>query len=233
MKFVILSVVPEMFEGFLHTSIVKRAMDKERVAIDVWNIRDFSTNRHKKTDAYPFGGGPGMVMTPQPIADAIKAAKERLPQAKVVYFTPKGQVYDQKICQALADKQEDLILLCGHYEGVDQRVLDRYVDVELSMGDYILTGGEIPAMAVVDSVTRLLDGVLGNAESTDQESFSSHLLEYPQYTRPREFEGMSVPEVLLGGNHKEIEQWRRDQAREETRKKRPDLFEKYEKDRDE
>ncbi|QSX08719.1 tRNA (guanosine(37)-N1)-methyltransferase TrmD [Alkalibacter rhizosphaerae] len=229
MKFVILSVVPEIFQGFLDTSIVKRAMDKGCVEVEVLNIRDFSENKHKKTDDYPFGGGPGMVMTPQPIADAIKEAKNRVQNGKVIYFTPKGKVYDQQICIDLAATRQDLILLCGHYEGVDQRVLDLFVDMELSMGDYVLTGGEIPAMALVDSVSRLLDGVLGNAESADNESFSSHLLEYPQYTRPREYEGIPVPEVLLGGNHKDIDQWRHQRSLEETREKRPDLYEKYEK----
>lgn len=229
MKFIILSVVPDLFRGFLHTSIVKRAMEKGCVEVEVWNIRDFSQNKHKKTDDYPFGGGPGMVMTPQPIADAIREAKRRSPEAKVLYFTPKGQLYNQDHCRNLASRNQDLILLCGHYEGVDQRVLDLYVDMELSMGDFILTGGEIPAMALVDSVSRLLEGVLGNADSAHEESFSSHLLEYPQYTRPREFEGLSVPDVLLEGNHKEIDTWRRLQSLEETKKKRPDLFEKYQK----
>lgn len=229
MKFVILSVVPEMFEGFLHTSIIKRAMDKECVEVEVLNIRDYSTNRHKKTDAYPFGGGPGMVMTPQPIADAIKEAKTRTNEGIVVYFTPKGKLLEQSVCKELAEKEQDLILLCGHYEGVDQRVLDLYVDLEISMGDYVLTGGEIPAMALVDSVSRLLKGVLGNEESAADESFSSHLLEYPQYTRPREFEGIPVPDVLLSGNHSEIDAWRLKQSIEETRYKRPDLFEKYQK----
>lgn len=229
MKFIILSVVPDLFQGFLHTSIVKRAVEKGCVEVEVWNIRDFSQNKHKKTDDYPFGGGPGMVMTPQPIADAIGEAKRRLPHAKVLYFTPKGSVYNQEVCRELASQQVDLILLCGHYEGVDQRVLDRYVDLELSLGDFILTGGEIPAMALVDSVSRLLEGVLGNEDSAHEESFSGHLLEYPQYTRPREFEGLTVPDVLLEGNHKEIDAWRHQQSLEETKKKRPDLYEKYQK----
>lgn len=229
MKFVILSVVPEMFQGFLSTSIVKRAMEKGCVEVEVLNIRDFSTNRHKKTDDYPFGGGPGMVMTPQPIADAIKEAKSRVKNGRVIYFTPKGETYQQQICSQLADEERDLILLCGHYEGVDQRILDLYVDMEISMGDYVLTGGEIPAMVLVDSVSRLLKGVLGNEESTDDESFSTPLLEYPQYTRPREFEGISVPDVLLSGNHSEIDAWRLQQSIQETKTRRPDLYEKYQK----
>ncbi|MBF7095828.1 tRNA (guanosine(37)-N1)-methyltransferase TrmD [Alkalibacter mobilis] len=227
MKFFILTVFPEFFKNFISESIIGKAVSKGLVEIEVVNIRDFTLDKHNKTDDYPFGGGPGMVMTPQPLADAIKYSLGKANSGKVIYLTPKGKIYDQELAAGLSKAGEDLILVCGHYEGIDQRIIDKYVDFEISIGDFILTGGEIPAMVMIDSITRLLEGVLGNEESSESESFYDHLLEHPQYTRPREFEGMKVPEVLLSGNHKEIEKWRLEASINETKEKRPDLIKKY------
>jgi tRNA (guanine37-N1)-methyltransferase len=232
MKFIILTIFPDFFISFMESSIIKKALERNLIEVTILNIRDFSKNKHQKTDDYPFGGGPGMVMTPQPIADAIKQAKILSPDSRVIYFTPKGRVYAQSDAMTFAHDKTDLILLCGHYEGVDQRILDKYVDQEISAGDFILTGGEIPAMLVVDSVSRLLEGVLGNEDSSADESFSKHLLEFPQYTRPRVFEGMEVPEVLTSGNHKEIDKWRLEMSESETEAKRPDLYKMYKKEED-
>ncbi|HAE62839.1 MAG TPA: tRNA (guanosine(37)-N1)-methyltransferase TrmD [Eubacteriaceae bacterium] len=230
MRFIILTIFPEFFTSFLESSIIKKALERDLIKATVLNIREFSLNKHQKTDDYPFGGGPGMVMTPQPIADAIKHAKSLSPDAKVIYFTPKGVRYEQHLARRLSENRDDLILICGHYEGVDQRVLDKYVDMEISIGDFITTGGEIPAMILIDSVSRLLEGVLGNEESSVDESFSKHLLEFPQYTRPRVFEDMEVPEVLTSGNHKEIAKWRLKMSEQETKDKRPDLYDIYKKE---
>ncbi|NTW71985.1 MAG: tRNA (guanosine(37)-N1)-methyltransferase TrmD [Eubacteriaceae bacterium] len=226
MKFTILTLFPEFFQGFTESSIIKKSLDRELIQIEIKNIRDFSTNKHNKTDDYPYGGGPGMVMTPQPIADSIRYVKEKDPGAKVVYFTPRGKVFTQEDARGFA-REGSYILLCGHYEGVDQRIIDKYVDVEISAGDFILTGGEIPALIFMDALTRLQEGVLGNEESASDESFSENLLEYPQYTRPPLFEDLEVPEVLLSGNHKEIDRWRLEKSLEITERLRPDLYEKH------
>lgn len=226
MKIDILTVFPEMFDSFLNTSIIGRARKNEILEVITTDIRDFSLCKHKNTDDYPFGGGAGMLMMPQPIADAVKYAKSALPNAKVVYMGPKGKKLTQEMAQTLSS-EDQLIILCGHYEGIDQRIADKYIDMEISIGDYILTGGETAAMVLIDSISRLIPGVLGSEESTSEESFSSSgLLEYPQYTRPRIFEGMEVPEVLLSGDHKRIAKWRREQALISTAKYRPDLLEK-------
>lgn len=226
MKYYVLTIFPEMFESFTATSLMRKSIENGLIEVELINIRDFTENKHNKTDDYPFGGGPGMIMTAQPIASSIKYAKERSNNAKVLYFSPHGKVLQQSIVQSLS-KEEDLILLCGHYEGVDYRVVEKYVDYEISIGDYILTGGEIPAMVLMDSVSRYIGGVLGNEKSTQNESFSSDLLEYPQYTRPQIFEGMEVPKVLLSGNHEKIKQWQLEQSIEMTKGKRPDLYLKY------
>lgn len=206
----------------LKMSILKRAEDKGLIEIEIINIRDYSKDKHHNTDDTPFGGGAGMVMTAQPIYDAIMSVKQE--NSKIYYMSPRGRVFNQTLSKELSH-EEHIILLCGHYEGVDQRVLDLLNIEELSIGDYVLTGGEIPAMAVVDSVARLVPEVLSEGSAAD-ESFSSGLLEYNQYTHPREFMGLTVPEVLLSGNHKEIEKFRREQALQITKKNRPDLLKK-------
>lgn len=222
MKIDILTLFPEMFAP-LKTSILGRAQESGKLEINITDIRDYTQDKHKKCDDAPFGGGAGMVMTPQPIASAIKAVDPEH-QAKRIYLSPKGKTLNQSLVMEYC-KNERLLLLCGHYEGVDQRVLDLYIDEELSIGDFVLTGGEIPAMAVVDAVARYVEGVI-NAESLSQESFSAGLLEYPHYTRPFEFEGLQVPEVLRSGNHKEIDKWRYEQSLKITKEKRPDLLKK-------
>ena len=222
MKIDILTLFPEMFTP-LRTSIIGRAVDDNKIEINVHDIREYTLDKHKKCDDTPFGGGAGMVMTAQPIASAIDAIDPNH-EAKRIYLSPKGRTFNQSVVLEYA-KIPRLLLLCGHYEGIDQRVLDLYIDEELSIGDFVLTGGEIPAMAVVDAVCRYVSGVI-NEESLSQESFSNGLLEYPQYTRPQEFMGLKVPEVLLSGNHAEIDKWRMKKALEITEKNRPDLLEK-------
>ncbi len=208
----------------LNTSIIGRAKNNGKIEIETVNIRDYSLDKHKKTDDAPFGGGAGMLMTPQPIADAIKAIDPNH-NAVRIYLSPKGKTLNQKTVKELADIGKDLILLCGHYEGVDQRVIDLFIDQEISIGDYVLTGGELPAMVLADAVCRYVDGVL-NVESLKAESFSDDLLEYPQYTRPQVFMGLEVPEVLVSGDHKKIDEWRREQSLKITKKLRPDLLNK-------
>ena len=222
MKIDILTLFPEMFTP-LKTSIIGRAVDSGKLEICVTDIRDYTLDKHKKCDDTPFGGGAGMVMMPQPIADAINAVD---PDHKAlrVYLSPKGKVFNQKVVLEYS-KLDRLLLLCGHYEGVDQRVLDLFIDSELSIGDFVLTGGEIPAMAVVDAVARYVAGVI-NEQSLEQESFSSGMLEYPHYTRPQEFMGLKVPDVLISGNHKKIDEWREEQSKKITAKNRPDLLNK-------
>ena len=223
MKISILTIFPEMFAP-LNTSIIGRAKNSGKIQIDTVNIRDYSLDKHKKTDDAPFGGGAGMLMTPQPIADAIKAIDPEH-NAIRIYLSPKGKTLNQKTVRELAENGKDLILLCGHYEGVDQRVIDLFIDQEISIGDYVLTGGELPAMVLADAVCRYVDGVL-NAESLKAESFSDDLLEYPQYTRPQVFMGLEVPEVLVSGDHKKVDEWRREQSLKLTKKLRPDLLNK-------
>ena len=224
MKIELLTIFPEVFDSFLNTSIIGRARANGLLDIHATDIRPFSASKHKNTDDYPFGGGAGMLMMPQPIADAMKAVTQPPFQGKRIFLGPKGKRLNQSLAQELA-KEEALVILCGHYEGVDQRALDHYIDLEISIGDYILTGGETAAMVLIDCVSRLIPGVLGSEESAEDESFSSAgLLEYPQYTRPRVFEGMEVPEVLLNGDHKKINQWRREQSLLQTAMQRPDLL---------
>jgi len=221
MKIDILTLFPSMFSA-LDDSIIKRAKENGLLKIKAIDIREFSKDKHKKCDDYTFGGGAGMLMMPQPIADCMRSVKG-YKSAYKIYLSPKGTPLTQKKVESLA-KKKHLILLCGHYEGVDQRIIDTYIDEEISIGDYVLTGGELPAMVLIDSVSRFVPGVLGNDESAEDESFSSGLLEYPQYTRPADFEGMKVPEVLLSGNHAEIKKWREDESKKLTKKNRPDLL---------
>ena len=224
MKIELLTIFPEMFESFFSASIIGRAREAGLLDIHATDIRPYSQNKHKNTDDYPFGGGAGMLMLAQPIADAMKAVTRPPFQGKRIYMSPRGVPLTQALAQQLS-QEEQLVILCGHYEGVDQRVLDKYIDMEISVGDYVLTGGETAAMVLIDCVSRLVPGVLGSAESAGDESFSNDgLLEYPQYTRPRVFEDMEVPEVLLNGDHKKISQWRREQALLATARMRPDLL---------
>ncbi len=221
MRFDVLTLFPEMFEP-VKQSILGRAEEKEKLEINLINIRDFSKDIHKHIDDTPYGGGKGMVIKPDVVYDAYNSIKDK-ENAKCIYMSPQGKVLNQKKCIELS-KEEHLIILCGHYEGIDQRVLDKIVDEEISIGDYVLTGGELPAMCLIDSVSRYIPGVLSEG-STDEESFSNgNLLEYPQYTRPEEFEGMKVPEVLISGNHKKIAEWRKEKSLEITNKKRPELL---------
>ena len=223
MKIAILTIFPEMFESVLQSSILGRARAEGRVAVELVDIRAFSVQKHKNTDDYPFGGGAGMVMTAQPIVDAVEATRARGFTGPCLYMSPRGEPLTQRRVETLA-REETFLLLCGHYEGVDERALELVVDGEISLGDFVLTGGELAAMAVVDAVARLVPGVLGSSESAQDESFSQGLLEYPQYTRPREYRGRSVPPVLLNGDHARINAWRREQALLETLRRRPDLF---------
>lgn len=226
MQFDVLTLFPEMFSS-LDESIIGRAKEKGLINVNLINIRDFSKNKHKKVDDTPYGGGAGMVIQPDVVYDAYKSViknNEKSERTRVIYMTPQGKKLDQQKVEELS-KQEHLILLCGHYEGIDQRVLDTIVDEEISIGDYVLTGGEIPAMVLIDSVSRYVEGVLKDG-STAEESFSQGLLEYPQYTRPEVFENQQVPEVLRSGNHQMIDKWRREQSLKRTLEKRPDLLEK-------
>lgn len=221
MRFDVLTLFPEMFKS-LDESIIGRAKKKELIEINLINIRDFSKDKHKKVDDTPYGGGAGMVMMPDVVYNAYLSIKDG--NAKVIYMSPQGKVLTQNKVKELS-KENHLILLCGHYEGIDQRVLDEIVDEEISIGDYVLTGGELPAMVLIDSVSRYVEGVL-NGESVEEESFSNKLLEYPQYTRPEEFRGKKVPEVLISGHHENIRKWREQKSLEVTKQKRPDLLRK-------
>lgn len=227
MRFHIMTLFPEIFNSYMNESIMKRAVEKGIIEVNIYNIRDFSTNKHKKVDDYPFGGGAGMVMTPQPIYDTYKHIIDKfdIKDPRVVYLTPKGKVHNQNIASEMSTF-EDVILLCGHYEGIDQRIIDSIVTDEISIGDYVLTGGELPALILIDSISRLIPGVLSQNESFEEESFKDDLLEYPHYTRPREFMGMEVPGVLLSGNHKKIDEWRHEKSIEITKERRPDLYKK-------
>ena len=220
----ILTIFPEMFSSVLSASILGRARGQGLLDIRCTDIRPFSAAKHKNTDDYPFGGGAGMVMMAQPILDAMSDASARLPGARRIYLGPRGRKLTTDVARGLA-KEDSLILLCGHYEGVDQRALDTCIDEEISIGDYILTGGELAAMVLTDCVARFIPGVLGSADSPEEESFSDGLLEYPQYTRPRDLNGIPVPEVLLSGDHAKIRAWRRRESLRATLRFRPDLLE--------
>lgn len=224
MRFDVLTLFPDMFEAVLGDSIIGRARENGLIELNFIQIRDFSADKHRRVDDYPYGGGTGMLMAVQPIYDAYQSIVENLPEKPLtIYLSPQGKVFDQACALEFA-KQDHIVLLCGHYEGVDQRILDEIVDMELSIGDFVLTGGEIPAMAVIDTVARLVPGVLACASSYTGESHYNSLLEYPQYTRPPEILGRPVPEVLLSGHHANIETWKREQSLRVTLEKRPDLL---------
>lgn len=221
MKIDILTLFPSMYDGFLNESIIKRAIDNNYVEINIHNFRDYSKDSHQKVDDYGFGGGPGMVLMPQPIFDAVEALKTDY--SKVILMTPQGIKYSQKKAKELS-LEKHLIIICGHYEGFDERIRT-LADIEISIGDFILTGGEIPSMAVCDSIIRLIDGVI-QKDSTDEESFEDNLLDYPVYTRPADFRGMKVPDVLLSGHHANINKWRKEEQIKRTKERRPDLLER-------
>lgn len=224
MNFYILTLFPEMIETVLSTSIIGRAVEKGVLSYEAVNIRDFSASKHKKVDDYPYGGGAGMVMQAQPIYDAWESVVAKVDRpVRTVYLTPQGEIFSQNKAKELA-LEEDLILLCGHYEGVDERVLEEIVTDYISIGDYVLTGGELPAVVVADAVSRMIPGVLSNKESGETESFEEGLLEYPQYSRPEIWRGKAVPPVLLSGNHQKVDEWRRQQSLLRTRERRPDLL---------
>jgi len=225
MKFDVLTLFPDTFNIVMRESIIGRAQEKGIIVVNAVNIRDYSKNKHNKVDDYPFGGGNGMVMTCQPIIDAYNDLTKNLEnKPRVIYMSPQGRVLTQQIAGELA-KEEHLILLCGHYEGIDERIIQKIVDEEISIGDYVLTGGELPAMVLIDCVSRLIPGVLSNEGSFSEESHFNGLLEYPQYTRPADYDGNKVPDILLSGHHANIEKWRTEQSLDRTKQKRPDLYE--------
>lgn len=236
MKYYIMTLFPEMFPGIMDASILGRGSEKGLIEWETFNIRDYTLDKHSKVDDYPYGGGAGMVMQAEPVYRCYQEIRKRmLPGAlphlgagkkRVIYMTPQGRVFDQKMAEEFAE-EEELVFLCGHYEGVDERVLEEIVTDHVSVGDYVLTGGELPAMVVMDAVSRLVPGVLGNEGSADTESFSEGLLEYPQYTRPVEILGRRVPDVLMSGHHGNVEKWRREKSLERTKQFRPDLYGKW------
>ncbi|MGE6828554.1 tRNA (guanosine(37)-N1)-methyltransferase TrmD [Priestia megaterium] len=227
MKIDVLSLFPSMFDGVFGESILKKAQEKNAVELNVVNFREYSTNKHQNVDDYPYGGGAGMVLTPQPIFDAVEKVTETAKKPRVVLLCPQGERYTQAKAEELA-AEKHLIFICGHYEGYDERIREQLVTDEISIGDYVLTGGELGAMVVIDSVVRLLPDVLGNNHSAVQDSHSTGLLEHPHYTRPADFRGLTVPEVLMSGNHKKIEQWRQKESLKRTLLRRPDMLEKIE-----
>jgi len=225
MKVFVLTLFPGMFDGVLQHSMLKRAIDRNLIEVYLYNIRDFAQDKHKTTDDVPYGGGGGMVMKAEPIFLAVEhvTAAHQLTAPHIVYLTPQGETLTQQVARSLA-AHEELILLCGHYEEIDERVRTALVHQEISIGDYVMTGGELAAMVVIDVVSRMIPDVVGNAQSVISDSFYDGLLDYPHYTRPQEFRGMAVPEVLLSGHHKQIEEWRREQALQRTKQRRPDLL---------
>ncbi len=239
MHFHVLTLFPDMITQGLNTSITGRSLENGTITLNAVNIRDYTLNKHKKVDDYPYGGGAGMLMQAQPVFDAYKAVTQEIMERKnaegfaeqqdlprVIYLTPQGKVFNQSMAKEFA-KEEDLIFLCGHYEGIDERVLEEIVTDYISIGDYVLTGGELPALVLMDSISRMVPGVLGNQESGDSESHSNYLLEYPQYSRPEVWRNKKVPEILLSGNHAKVDDWRLEQSLERTKELRPDLYEKW------
>lgn len=231
-NYAVLTLFPDMIMQTLNNSITGRAMKDGLFSVEAINIRDFSENKHNNIDDTPYGGGAGMVMQAPPIYNAYESIKDKFVNCPVIYLTPQGKQFNQKMAEELS-KEDGLVFLCGHYEGVDERIIEEIVTHEISLGDFILTGGELPAITIIDSVSRLVDGVLGKPESFEDESFSNGLLEYPHYTRPFEFRGKEVPEVLLSGHHKNIDIWRKNQSIIRTYEKRPDLLENYKPSKDE
>ena len=225
MNYHVLTLFPEMIEQGMHTSIIGRAMEKGLLSLDAVNIRDFSTDKHKRVDDYIYGGGAGLLMQAEPVYQAYLSVKEKIGKApRVIYMTPQGQVFHQKLAEELA-QEEDLVFLCGHYEGIDERVLEEIVTDNVSIGDYVLTGGELPAMVMIDAISRHVPGVLNNEDSAGEDSFSNQLLEYPQYSRPEVWHDKQVPPVLLSGHHGKVDAWRRDQSLLRTFQRRPELLE--------
>lgn len=229
-KFIVLTLFKEMFDGFLSTSVIKRAIDEEKVSVDVIDIRDFSLNKHKKVDFPPYGGGSGMVMSCEPLSRAIDYATDILKkyekEIKIIYLSPKGKLLNYNLSNSLANDNSNYILVCGHYEGIDERIIEEYNILEISIGDYVLTGGELASQVLMDSVIRLIPGVI-NSESLIEESHTNYLLEYPQYTKPDLFRGRVVPEILKSGNHKKIAEYRKNESIRITKINRPDLLKKY------
>lgn len=228
MKFKVFTLFPEMFEGFISTSIIKRAIESSSIEVEMVNFRDYSTDLHNKVDDAPYGGGDGMVISPQPLSKALTSIYDSQAEMPlVVYMSPRGRRLTHQMAEKMVEEKREIAIICGHYEGIDQRFIDKYVDMEISIGDYVLTGGELPAMVLIDTISRLTGDVLGSETSHKDESFANHLLEYPHYTRPAEFQGDRVPDVLLGGNHSDIDMWRFKESLQITAIRRPDLFEKY------
>ena len=231
MNFHVLTLFPEMVMSGLCTSIIGRAMEKGILSLEAVNIRDYTINKHKKVDDYPYGGGAGMLMQAQPVFDAYQAVLEKIHSegrqgGRVIYLTPQGRTFHQSMAKEFA-KEKDLTFLCGHYEGIDERVLEEIVTDYVSIGDYVLTGGELPAMVMIDAISRMVPGVLSNEDSGETESFSNYLLEYPQYSRPEVWRDKRVPKILLSGDHKKVDEWRLEQSIEKTKIQRPDLYEKW------
>jgi tRNA (guanine37-N1)-methyltransferase len=223
MRFDIITIFPEIFRGVFEFGIIRRAVDAGLVGITIHDLRDYTHDRHRQTDDRPFGGGAGMVMKPEPLFRAVEAITSGQGEANIILLSPQGRLFDQHVAERLS-RSKRMVLICGRYEGVDERVVEHLVTDEISIGDYVLSGGEIPAMVLVDAITRLIPGALGCEQSAERESFAAGLLDYPHYTRPAEYRGIKVPEVLLGGNHAEIEKWRRRKAIEKTIRRRPDLI---------
>ncbi len=223
MTFNIMTLFPAIISAYINESIIKNAIENKIIEVNIYNIRDYSRNKHKKVDDYPYGGGGGMLMTPQPIYDCYMEIKKNNENTKLFLFSPKGKTLNNNMSYEYA-KLDNITLLCGHYEGIDQRIVDMIVDEEISIGDYVLTGGELASLVFLDSVSRKISGVLSSSENVQDESFENNLLEYPQYTRPYDFMGVKVPDVLISGNHKKIDEWRKNKSLEETKKKRPDLI---------
>lgn len=224
MNFYVLTLFPDMIRDGFQTSITGRAVEKGLLSLETVNIRDFSVNKHQRVDDYPYGGGAGMVMQAEPVCLAYESVASKIPRKpRVLYMSPQGKVFHQKMAEELA-REEELVFLCGHYEGIDERVLEEIVTDEVSIGDYVLTGGELPALVMMDAISRLLEGVLHNEESAEFDSFSDNLLEYPQYSRPQNWRGKEVPSVLLSGHHVNVERWRREQSLLRTKERRPDLL---------
>ncbi len=232
MRFHVLTLFPEMVMDSLKTSILGRALEKGAISAEAVNIRDYADNKHHSVDDYTYGGGAGMLMQAQPVYDCVQAIRERIQesgsisQTRIIYVTPQGRVFNQKMAQDFA-ANEDLVFLCGHYEGIDERVLEEVVTDYVSIGDYVLTGGELPALVMIDAIARLCPGVLGSDESAQTDSFQNGLLEYPQYSRPAVWRGRAVPEILLSGDHRKVDEWRLEQSIKRTRERRPDLYEKW------
>lgn len=222
MKIAVVTLFPEMFDSVLNASMMWKAQKEKLVEFHIMDLRNFGIGPRKQVDDTPYGGGAGMVLKPEPIYDAIASARQKLPKAKIALMSPRGEQFTQIFAKKLS-KLDELIILCGHYEGFDERIMD-LVDIEISVGDYVLTGGELPAMTVIDAIVRLVPGVLGDKQSAHDESFTQGLLEYPQYTKPQEFKGKKVPDILLSGNHSKINVWRKAEAVKKTKKNRPDLL---------